>query len=336
MGRIALIIRVLSAVFIAVVGRTIRRIFRGPIVPTWSWSVEMTVVAARALVMSSARGGDRTDRRVLEAKLNPRLPPGLRGLIAVRPGSVGDVAGEWHERRGPFEDRATILYLHGGAYVSGNPATHRRFAARLTWESHARTFVPDYRLAPADPFPAAVDDALAAYTGLLEAGIDPNRLVLAGDSAGGGLAAALLLRLRDEDRPLPAGSVLFSPYTDLEHRGKSLVRNAPTDYLPLGEARPNLDYIGSADPRHPYVSPMYGDFSGIPPMLIFAGEKEMILDDSIRLAEAGQRDGVDVELIIEPDMFHVWPALIPNHPATGRAVAKAAEFVMERTQSREY
>ena len=202
--------------------------------------------------------------------------------------------------------------------------------------SHARTFVPDYRLAPADPFPAAVDDALAAYTGLLEAGIDPNRLVLAGDSAGGGLAAALLLRLRDEDRPLPAGSVLFSPYTDLEHRGKSLVRNAPTDYLPLGEARPNLDYIGSADPRHPYVSPMYGDFSGIPPMLIFAGGKEMILDDSIRLAEAGQRDGVDVELIIEPDMFHVWPALIPNHPATGRAVAKAAEFVMERTQSREY
>ncbi len=150
---------------------------------------------------------------------------------------------------------------------------------------------------------------------------------MAGDSAGGGLAAALLLRLRDEGKPLPAGSILFSPYTDLEHTGGSLVSNRDTDYLPLLDSSPNFYYIGDADPRHPYLSPMYGDFEGIPPMLIFAGGREMILDDSVRLAEAARRDEVAVELVIEPDMFHVWPALAPRHPATARTLARSAEFV---------
>lgn len=321
------------AVLIAIIGRAFRRIARGPIVPGWSWSVELTVVAARAFIMASAVAGDRTERRALEAGFNPGLPKNLRGLISVRPGSVGSIRGEWHERGGHLDDRATILYLHGGAYISGNPATHRRFAARLTWETHTRSFVADYRIAPAHPFPAAVDDALAAYLGLLEEGIEPGRIILAGDSAGGGLATALLLRLRDEHHPLPAGSILFSPYTDLEHGGESLRRNWQTDYLPLGDARPNLEYIGTADPRNPYVSPMYGNFTGIPPLLIFAGEKEMILDDSLNLAEAAKRDGVEVGLIIEPDMFHVWPALIPSHPATARAMARSAEFVVDQAVS---
>lgn len=333
MAQLVLVSRVLFAILIAVVGRTLRRLFRGPIVPSWSWSVEMTVVAMRALIMSSSKGGDRTDRRSLEARFNPSLPAGMRDVISVLPGAVGGVSGEWHERRGAFEDLYTILYLHGGAYLSGNPATHRRFVAQLTWNTHTRAFVPDYRLAPAHPFPAALDDALAAYLGLLEEGIEPGRIVLAGDSAGGGLAAALLLRLRDEDRPLPAGSIFFSPYTDLEHRGESLIRNWRTDYLPLGEAIPNHGYIGAADPRHPYISPMYGDFSGISPMLVFAGGKEMILDDSVSLVEAARRDGVDVDLIIEPDMFHVWPALLPKHAATARTLAKSAEFLMSRVAS---
>lgn len=333
MAQIALILRILIAVLVAVAGRTVRRIFRGPVVPTWSWSVEMTVVAMRALVMASAKGGDRTNRRFLEAGFNPSLPVSLRGVIDVRSGSLGGVPGEWHVRQGPLDDLYTILYLHGGAYLSGNPATHRRFVARLTWETHTRAFVPDYRLAPAHPFPAALDDALSVYLGLLEEGIEPGRIVLAGDSAGGGLAAALLLRLRDEDKPLPSGSILFSPYTDLEHRGESVARNWQTDYLPLGERVPNHEYIGTADPRNPYISPIYGEYTGIPPMLVFAGGKEMILDDSIGLVESVKRGGGDVELLIEPDMFHVWPALIPNHAATARTMAKSAEFLMNRTTS---
>lgn len=328
-----MIVRLLTAVFVAVVSRAFRRMARGPIVPSWSWSVEMIVVAMRALVMAGSRGGDRTELRALEAEFNPRLPKRLRSVVSVRRGSVGGVDGEWHERRGRFEDCATILYLHGGAYLSGNPATHRRFAARLTWATHSRIFVADYRVAPAHPFPAAVDDAKAAYLGLLAQGVRPDTVFLAGDSAGGGLAAALLLRLRDEQIPLPSGAILFSPYTDLEHLSQSLHRNKDTDYLPLGEARPNLEYLGDADPRDPYASPMYGEFDGIPPLLIFAGGREMILDDSINLEKAARRDGTEVELIIESDMFHVWPALLPTHAATARTLAKAAEFVVERAMS---
>lgn len=329
MERIKLILRLLSAVLMAVVVRTIRRMIRGPFVETWSWSVELTVVAARAFVRASARNGDRADRRALEAAFNPRLPRALRDVISVRDGTVGGIDGEWHERRGNLHDRATMLYLHGGAYISGNPATHRRFAAQLTWATHTRTFVAAYRIAPADPFPAAVDDALAAYEGLLDEGADPEEIIVAGDSAGGGLTAALLLRLRDEGKQLPAGSILFSPYTDLEHRGGSIRRNSQTDYLPLGEAGANTYYLGSADPHHPYASPIYGDFAGIPPMLIFAGGREMILDDSIRLTEAARRTGAQVDLVVEEDMFHVWPALLPNHPATKRTLARSAEFIME-------
>ena len=328
METIRLIFRFLAAVLIAIAGRAVRRIIRGPIVPTWSWSVEMRVVAFRALIMASAENGDRTKRRSMEAKLDPSLPRNLKGLVAVRQGTVGSIQGEWHERRGGFTDRATILYLHGGAYVSGNPATHRRFVARLVWDTHTRAFVADYRIAPAHPFPAALDDALACYRGLLDAGVEASSILLAGDSAGGGLATALLLRLRDEDQPLPAGTILFSPYTDLEHSGASLFRNWETDYLPLSDAGPNTFYIGDADPRHPYISPMYGEFQDITPMLVFAGGKEMILDDSLRLVEAAERDNVEIELIIEPDMFHVWPAVVPNHPATARTLARSADFIM--------
>lgn len=331
MERMKLIFRLLSAVLIAVVVRAFRRITRGPIVETWSWSVELTMVAARAFVLASARDGDRTERRALEAGFNPKLPKALRDVISVREGIVGGIDGEWHERQGNLQNRATILYLHGGAYISGNPATHRRFAAQLTWATHTRTFVAAYRIAPADPFPAAVDDAVAAYQGLLDEGVKPEDIIVAGDSAGGGLTASLLLRLRDEGKRLPAGSILFSPYTDLEHRGDSILRNSQTDYLLLGEIRANTDYLGSADPHNPYASPMYGDFTGIPPMLIFAGGREMILDDSIRLTDAARRTGVQVDLVIEDDMFHVWPALLPHHPATKRTLAKSAEFVVELT-----
>lgn len=331
MESIRLIIRLLAAVLMAIAGRTVRRVIRGPIVPTWGWSVELRVVAFRALIMASAENGDRTERRSMEAKLDPSLPRDLKGLVAVRRGTVGSIPGEWHERRGGFADRATILYLHGGAYVSGNPATHRRFVARLVWETHTRAFVADYRIAPAHPFPAALDDALACYLGLLEAGVEPGSIILAGDSAGGGLATALLLRLRDEDRPLPTGTVLYSPYTDLEHLGASLFRNWETDYLPLSDAGPNTFYIGDNDPRHPYISPMYGDFHDLTPIQVFAGGREMILDDSLRLVEAAERDGARVELIVESDMFHVWPAVIPRHPATARTLARTSDFIMSRT-----
>lgn len=329
------VLRLITAILAAVAKRIFHRLRHGPAVPGWSWSVELTVVVAKAFVDSTASGGDRAARRHLEAGFDPPLPRSLRDVIQVRTAEVGGVAGEWITRIGADDETSpTILYLHGGGYITGSPATHRRFVARLTWITRSRSFVPHYRLAPRHKFPAAVDDAEAVYEGLLAEGVDPARLVVAGDSAGGGLACALLQRLRDKVRPLPAGTVLFSPYTDLEHTGESLLRNAATDYLPFGEpGQANHLYLGDADPRDPLASPMYGDYTGVSPLLVFAGGREMILDDSVRLVDKARGDGTAVEFHIEDDMFHVWPALLPNHAATRRTMTRVAAFVLDRTAS---
>lgn len=290
----------------------------------------MRMVALRAFLIASAGGGDRSRRKALEAELDPALPRSLRQVMSNEPATVGGVPGEWTRRAHARQDDPTILYLHGGGYLAGSPATHRRFISRLTWITRATTFAPRYRLAPQHKFPAAVDDAEAVFVGLLEKGIEPNKLIVAGDSAGGGLACALLQRLRDNGHPQPAGAVVFSPYTDLEHTAPSIKKNAATDYLPLGPVMANTFYLGDADPRHPEASPLYGEYSGVAPMLVFAGGREMILDDSRRLVEKAEADGADITLRIEEDMFHVWPALLPNHEATRRTMSAVADFVAAR------
>lgn len=330
-SRFAFTARILLAVLIAVIRQVFRRLRRGPLVPSWAWYVELRMVALRALLVASASGGDRSRRRALEADLDPPLPRSLRQVMTNEPGTVGGVAGEWTRRVHTRHDDPTILYLHGGAYLAGSPATHRRFISRLTWITRATAFAPHYRLAPRHRFPAAVDDAEAAYVGLLETGVDPANLIVAGDSAGGGLACALLQRLRSKGHPQPAGAVVFSPYADLEHTASSIKENAATDYLPSGPIMANIFYLGDSDPKHPEASPMYGDYSGVAPLLVFAGGKEMILDDARRLAAKATADGADVTLIIEDDMFHVWPALLPNHDATRRTMTAVVEFVQSHT-----
>ena len=333
---VRLFTRVAGAVTSALMLGIVRRVARGPLVPSWTWGAELRVVAIRALIRASRNSGLAGQARRLEARFDPPVPRHLRGVLSVERDELGGRPGEWIIRKGAegeLTDLATILYLHGGAYVAGSPASHRHFTSRLTWTAHARTYVPDYRLAPEHPFPAAVDDAEAAYRALVDSGVDPAHLVLAGDSAGGGLACSLLLRVRAAGLPLPAGAVLFSPYTDLEHSGPSIRTNAPTDYIPLelgSEIEPNLDYLGDADPRDPYASPLHADLAGLPPLLVFAGGREMVLDDSIRLAAKAREAGVDVDLHVEPDMFHVWPAIIPNAPASLRALAHVAEWIATR------
>ncbi len=329
MDEILGILRIFGAVVAAVVAATVRRVLRGPTVPGWDWTTELTRAALRAFSLASALPANRSARRRLEERFDPRLPKDLRGNVAVRPVRLGGRPAERHVRVvGDLADRAVILYLHGGGYVTGSPATHRRFVARLVWETHTSAWVPAYRLAPAHRFPAAVDDAEAAYRDLLDRSVDPGEIVVAGDSAGGGLATALLLRLRDRDLPQPAGAILFSPYTDLEHTGESIRRNFRFDYLPLVQPiRPNVEYLGDADPHDPLASPIYADLTGLAPLLVFAGGREMILDDSARLVERAREAGVEVTFCVEDDMFHVWPALVPHHPATARTFAVCAEWV---------
>lgn len=229
-------------------------------------------------------------------------------------------------------DERVILYFHGGGYCVGSPLTHRDFAWRLSAASAARVLLLDYRRAPEHPFPTAVDDAVMAYRWLLDQGIDPVYLTLAGDSAGGGLALATMVRLRDEGDRLPAAAVLISPWVDLALTGESLRSKAAEDLvLTLAQLQEFVDlYLGETDPRTPLASPLYADLSGLPPLLIQAGTAEILLDDAARLAERAGDAGVDVTLDIWPEMIHVWQGFAGFLPEGQTAVTQIGAFVRAR------
>lgn len=229
-------------------------------------------------------------------------------------------------------DERVILYFHGGGYCVGSPLTHRDFAWRLSAASAARVLLLDYRRAPEHPFPTAVDDAVMAYRWLLDQGIDPVHLTLAGDSAGGGLALATMVRLRDEGDRLPAAAVLISPWVDLALTGESLRSKAAEDLvLTLAQLQEFVDlYLGETDPRTPLASPLYADLSGLPPLLIQAGTAEILLDDAARLAERAGDAGVDVTLDIWPEMIHVWQGFAGFLPEGQTAVTQIGAFVRAR------
>src|SRR5215467_1876317 len=205
------------------------------------------------------------ERRLATASF--AVPPGAG--TAVDPVDAGGVPAEWVAAPGVSPGRV-LLYLHGGAYQIGSPATLRRLVALLSGAAQARALSLDYRLAPEHPFPAAVDDAVVAYRWLLAGGTDPARIVIAGDSAGGGLALGTLVALRDAGEPMPAAAVLLSPWTDLALTGESLRTRAAIDMLikPGGMHQAADVYLAGEDPRHPYASPLYADLRGLPPLLI--------------------------------------------------------------------
>jgi len=225
-----------------------------------------------------------------------------------------------------------VLYLHGGAYRVGSPSTYRHFTWRVASVARARVLAIDYRLAPEHPFPAPLEDALSAYRWMLENGATPNRLLVMGDSAGGGLALALLLKLRDEHLPLPAAAVALSPWTDLASTGASLKLNARADPMIKAEYVPKFaaEYLAGANPRNPYASPLYGDPSGLPPTLIQVGDDEVLRDDSVRMADKMRRANCRVELQIWPRVPHCWHLLAPVLPEARAAIARMSDFI-ERT-----
>lgn len=225
--------------------------------------------------------------------------------------------------------RGLILFLHGGGYVAGSAMTHAGMVARLARESGLRAVLPNYRLAPDAPFPAAVDDALTAWLALLERGYDPRDIALGGDSAGGGLAAALLGVLADKGMDLPGRVFLMSPWSDLTLSGATLESNAGTDpLLPANRIRELRDiYLGGAAPDDPRASPLFARFSGRGPVLIQVGSGEILLSDSQRLADAMQRDGVDVQLDVWPDLPHVWHLFQGWLPEADQALTRICGFL---------
>ena len=227
----------------------------------------------------------------------------------------------------------TLLYLHGGGYVMGSPLTHRKLAGELSRAAAARVVLPDYPLAPEHPFPAAIDAVTALYRALLDAGSSPARLSIGGDSAGGGLTAALLINLRDLALPLPAAGVLVSPWLDLVRADgfdPALVEGDPI-LTPYDMDRIRAWYLGDADPAQPLASPVLADLTGLPPLLIQVGGAEIIVGDSRELARRAQSAGVKVELEVWPDMFHVWHAFAGRVPEATDAVERIGSFLRDLT-----
>ena len=252
--------------------------------------------------------------------------------VSCDPVDAGGVPAEWIATPGVVAERV-ICYLHGGGYVLGSINTHREMVSRLSRAAGARVLILDYRLAPENPFPAAVDDSLAAYRWLLSVGVDPARLVIAGESAGGGLTVATLVALRDAGESLPRAGICLSPWVDLECLGESMVTKAEIDPVATRDGTLMLAkaYLGNTDPRTPLASPLYADLTGLPPLLIQVGTAECLFDDAARLADRARAAGVDV--ILEPwdDMIHMWHMFAAMLPEGQQAIDRIGEFIRQRT-----
>jgi epsilon-lactone hydrolase len=225
---------------------------------------------------------------------------------------AGGVPAEWVAAPGVDDGRA-VLYLHGGGYAIGSINTHRRLAYDISAACGARVLVIDYRLAPEHPFPAAVEDAAKAWRWLLQQGFAPQRLAIAGDSAGGGLTIATLVNLRDRKLALPACAVAISPWIDLEGTGNSITARAAQDPMVQKDGLLWMAgmYLKGQDPKTPLAAPLHADLKGLPPVLVQVGSAETLLDDATRLAEKLHGVGVDVRLAVWPNMLHVFPFFAP-------------------------
>lgn len=241
---------------------------------------------------------------------------GMHGARVAPGGALGDAA---------------ILYLHGGGYSIGSRTSHAPLVANLAKAAGVQAFLPEYRLGPEDPYPAAVDDAEAAYAWVLDQGIAPDRVTIAGDSAGGGLCAALLVRLRDAGEPMPACAVLISPWCDLEALGEVSDEAMDVDFLRPEQLEQFARWYASEDVRsEPCCSPVGADLSGFPPLLIQVGEAEILCDQGRRIAAAAKDAGVDVTLEVEPHMFHTWPLFAGALPEAAEAIARESAFIRAR------
>jgi acetyl esterase/lipase len=251
----------------------------------------------------------------------------------IEPATVGGIAGEWTRGRRARRD-AAVLYLHGGGYVIGSPKSHRHLTAALSEASGLSLFVPDYRLAPEHPFPAALEDAVAAYKGLLESGLSPACLAIAGDSAGGGLTIATLVALRERKIPLPACAVGISPWTDLSQGGEAYRTRLARDPM---VSKDGLDamaaaYLAGADAKTPLASPLFADLSGLPPLLLQVGTEEALYDDTVGLKQRAEAAGVEVSAESWGGMMHVWHIFHPILSEGRDAIARIGAYLKSRVE----
>lgn len=245
------------------------------------------------------------------------LAPHVGGFFAVPPNA---------------REAAAILYLFGGGYMLGTPASRRKTAGHLALAAGARVLVPNYRLAPENPYPAALDDAVDAYRWLLQQGAPAKEIVTAGDSSGGGLAIATLIAIRERQLPMPAGGIGISPWADLTCSGASMKERASEDIeaTPTSLLEMASWYMGRADPREPLASPVFADFSGLPPLLCVVGGNEVLLDDSVRLVRGAGAAGTDATLFVGAGMQHVFPIWAGAFPEADAGIRLIGGWVRDR------
>jgi monoterpene epsilon-lactone hydrolase len=322
------VLRVLAATVLAVLVATARRLLGRSRRAAWGFGFELMVAATRGAWSVMPKIGVVRWRNVGEA-LSPLRFDGLEPRFMRYESGGNEISGVWLEP--PQADRPVLLYLHGGGFVFASLRTHGGLIGALARAARARTLAVEYRLAPEHPLPAAVEDALSAYRHMLAEGIPPQRIVVAGDSAGGTLVLNLLLALRDAGEPLPAAGVAICPWVDLECSGASFTANADFDFV--GEVHCRLaaaSYLGGADARRPDISPLYAQLSGLPPLLVQAGELEALLDQVLELSRQAKEAGVAVQMSVYPDMVHVWHLMREQTPRGQQAIDEIAAFVRAR------
>ena len=241
---------------------------------------------------------------------------------------------EWTIPDSLSSNKGVVLYIHGGAYIAGSISTHRPLVGRIAIASQIKCLSIDYRYAPENPFPAGLDDAVKCYYWLIKQGYDHNKIVIMGDSAGGGLAIATLLRLRDEKAPQPVAGVCMSPWIDLTCSQDAGVRLAEKDPMLTAEAGKIFSklYAGKEDVKHPYISPLYADLKGLPPLFIQASNWEIVLDENLAFEKKAKEAGVDIKLELWDKMVHVWQGFAPILPEATKAINILGKYIAEKTK----
>ena len=323
-------IRILAAAAAGATAAAVRRMAGRPRRRGWSAGFETLIAATRGAWSLMPEIGVQRWRRATEA-LSPLKTDGLPPRFVHHPWDGRAIEGAWLE---PADaDGPVLLYFHGGGFVFGSLRSHGELIGALARAARARTFALDYRLGPEHPAPAAHDDAVAAYRYLLAEGIPPGRIVVAGDSAGGTMVLNTLVALRDAGVPLPAAGVAISPWVDLACSGASFDTNDTFDFV--GDVHCRLaaaNYLAGLDPRRPDISPLFADLTGLPPLLVHAGEAEVLVDQIRAFTARAEAAGVDVRLAVYPDMVHVWHLLRVATPDAQRAIDEIGAFVRQRTR----
>lgn len=267
------------------------------------------------------------------------LEKGARSLpmpsgVDVERFTAGPIPAEWVRPRGASTARS-VLYLHGGAYTMGSCNTHRALASRIAIAGKSSVLLPEFRLAPEHPFPASLEDCYAVYCWLLDRGTSSRRLAIVGDSSGAALAVSLGVLIRDRGLPLPAAIACLSPWADLELTGETLMTRARLDPIcSVSESRFHAGhYVGAQDPQDPRISPIYADLRGLPPILIQAGDHEILLSDALRLAERARSCGVETELEVWDGMWHVWHLFAAQVPEARRAIDRIGGFLRQNLET---